>query len=754
LNKLSALALACGALFAARAAEPADVESVLGGGLRQLVQESETADAHLPAHLAQYLHTAEGEVLVHVHMNAGVDGRQQSTALAAAGLKIAAVSRLDPRRVEGYVALRDVRALAGLEGVRSVAAILRPVKFAGSVQSQAVAFEKADKAQLKGIDGTGIKIAALSDSYDACQLCRHANQDVASGDLPEGVVVLEDLAPGQGTDEGRAMMQLAYDIAPGTQLGFATAFNGLADFSNNILALREQFGADVITDDVYYFEEPMFSDGLLAQTVDKVTSEGAAYYSSAGNNGLNFYEADYSPVTWSQALSAEAAGLTNLKFEQIPPGMRPDSFHLFSGSTTKGNRMALSNTVTVVGEAQFDFQWDEPFDLDKVKTDYNFFIFDAKGNWIPPTGNDLVSYTQDINVKTDQPFEYADLKADPNRVLGDIAQSDYQIVIGKMNNGPAAHIKYGAVNANATSFYQGAPSVSGHNAARGGQGVAAMYYAIPFWPEDYSSPGPVTILFNDKGKRLATPEVRQVPQVTAADGVDNTFFGDDRDGDGHPNFFGTSAAAPDAAAVAALVLQAAGGPGSMAPADVYAVIQKTARPVPLPNMRDRANAAAGPVKLHVHGSWTRWSEYFELAFDKDGTGKVASVVLDTTGTHNLLFNTITTRFYLGSSHGVKRDDITYTVTNSGHTANLVFAQGSFVPGEHFHFGDSLYDPTELQTLEDADRMQGMTITVTMEDGTTYNGTVEAQQTLRDVNRYTGAGLIDANAAVKKVMKGN
>src|SRR5207253_917250 len=106
----------------------------------------------------------------------------------------------------------------------------------------------------------------------------------------------------------------------------------------------------------------------------------------------------------------------------------------------------------------------------------------------------------------------------------------------------------------------------------------------PYRPalEDFTSNGgALAFYFDASGNRLTTPEIRLQPKFSAVDGVDTSFFppgGTDDDNDGFPNFFGTSAAAPTAAGIAALLLEATGGPQSRTPDQVSTTLHQTTIP--------------------------------------------------------------------------------------------------------------------------------------------------------------------------------
>jgi Subtilase family len=726
----------------------AGTSAPLATGLRELAAAYDRGDPRLPQKLKLHLTDRGGDPIVKVRLMPGTDTEAVLAKLSVAGFRLQTRSTIDTSIVEGYLPLAFAHEAAAVPGVHSIRAEHRPMRRAGSVQSQAVALQKADIAQRNGFDGKGIRIAVLSDSYDACADCTiHAADDIRSGDLPkEGVTVLrgQDLGPTDGgADEGRAMLQVIHDVAPAAKLGFATAFSGEASFAENILALRKKFHADVIVDDIGYFDEPMFSDGMVSQAVNQVARDGAAYFSSAGNNGLEAFEDTYNGIPFAAARALIAAGHGNVKLDQIPAAIRPQSVHNF------GDLFGASITqrVSVVSDAVFDIQWDEPFDLGKVKTDYNVYVFDKDGNWLDPNTAPTVFYTTDDNTQTDQALEVLETVPLPTDIVGGANVSDYQIVIGSMNNGPAKHIKYIVDNALAVSERQNAPSTFGHPTATGAVGVAAMYYAIPSFPEDFSSPGPATIYFDQKGNRLRTPDVRFTPQITAADGVNTTFFipGDDPDGDGFPNFFGTSAAAPNAAAVAGLVLQAAGGSGRLSPQQIYKKLEQTATPVPLTNERWVAGTTSGPVFFNINADWTRWSREFSVNVPiLPGHHYIETITLDVAPS-GLTFNQNLNRFSVGESTGVAAADITPSVSTDSTKLTLTFKPGKFGGGDSFDFGESVFAPIQGSVQEDPDRFRGTKVIVTLDNGQTFSAPVVALPR-SPINSFTGFGLVNADLA--------
>jgi hypothetical protein len=122
-------------------------------------------------------------------------------------------------------------------------------------------------------------------------------------------------------------------------------------------------------------------------------------------------------------------------------------------------------------------------------------------------------------------------------------------------------------------------TIYGHSAAKGASAIGAAFYGdtpefgtTPPVKESFSSIGPVPILFDVNGNLVF--EVRDKPEIVAPDGTNTTFFGDvDAEGDGFPNFHGTSAAAPHAAAVAALMLDAK---PDLTPDELYSALEDTA----------------------------------------------------------------------------------------------------------------------------------------------------------------------------------
>jgi hypothetical protein len=460
------------------------------------------------------------------------------------------------RVVSGELPIEAIPQAAALTGLKG-AAPARAARSVGAVDSQADAAMRADASRLAfGVDGSGVAVGTLSDSYDCSGTATTtAADDVASGDLPAGVVVLEELGtcPG-GIDEGRAMMQLIHDVAPGASQLFHTAFGGQAGFAQGIVDL-EAAGADVIVDDVFYFAEPMFQDGIIAQAADQVVAAGVPYFSSVGNQADASYEDAFRATPKPAGFAADVSDTVH----DFDPGPGVDAVQEIV--------VEPGATVTLI------LQWDDPFASAGVGNpgasgDVDLFLTDTAGSTI-------VAQSVDDNVAGGDPVEIVQVQN------GGSAPASAGVVIGFFGGVPPGTVKYAFLGDMSVEEYATNSATGfGHPNAAGAAAVgAACYCDTPEFGQDpplreaFSSLGGVPILFDVAGNRLATPEQRPKPEITAPDGTDTTFFGFDSDGTGFPNFFGTSAAAPHAAAVAALLLDLA--PGST-PAEIYAALESTA----------------------------------------------------------------------------------------------------------------------------------------------------------------------------------
>ena len=144
-----------------------------------------------------------------------------------------------------------VAALARLDRLATLK-FARPAYFstnAGLANSQGDQAMRSDVVRVElGINGQGITVGTLSDSFNCFG---GATGDVVAGDLPPNINVLDDSFCQSATDEGRALMQLITDVAPGADQAFHSAVGGQAAFVQGILDLANA-GCDVIVDDIIY----------------------------------------------------------------------------------------------------------------------------------------------------------------------------------------------------------------------------------------------------------------------------------------------------------------------------------------------------------------------------------------------------------------------------------------------------------------------------------------------------------------------
>lgn len=523
--------------------------------------------------------------------------------LRKAGARVvAAARRLQRATVE--VLQADLPVLAAVPAVASVTPVRAPILRSfdecegGSIVSEGVGLLNVPPAREAPyeVEGEGITVGVLSDSLNQAnesvspsgQIATKEPQDILSKDLPgktntcpgqgNPVADLRDYEPGPEDenpfDEGRAMLQIVHDMAPKAELAFNSAFNGELAFAEGIENLAKpvfEGGAEakVIVDDVSYFEEPFFQDGPVAAAVDKVSGEGVTYVSAAGND--NLFDGEGNEIaSWeapeyrdSGSCPAEVAALPGLNTSHcmdFAPGPASDR--------TFGIKVEPGEVLSV------DLQWAEPWE--GVQTDLDAFLLDANGRLLTGSVEDNVSPKEGGG--TQEPVEIVQWPNESSSV------QTVQLVVNRASGSADPRLKFillqngGGVSGSEYPKSGGGdvvgPSIFGHAGAAGAIAAAAIRVGAQ-GPEPYSSRGPVTHYFGpvegtSPAAELPAPEVLSKPEVAATDCGQTTFFADEVGGVWR--FCGTSAAAPHAAGVAALLLE--DEPGS-SPAEVREALADT-----------------------------------------------------------------------------------------------------------------------------------------------------------------------------------
>jgi hypothetical protein len=426
------------------------------------------------------------------------------------------------------------------EEQQALAAQLASIATTNTVYPANVIAHGADVVQGNGIIGTGVKVCVLSDGVNSL------SAEQTAGRLPAVDVVSGQAGSG---DEGTAMLEIVHQMAPGATLGFAQGGPTITQFAANIIALRNSpHNCDIIVDDMTFFLEPAFQDGTIAQAVNTVTSSGALYFSSAANSGSlakgtsGTWEGDF--VDSGTTIGAISEGGT---------------IHSFNGSNT--------NTLTAQGGSKWEvLSWSDP--MGASCNDYDLFILNSTLTTVLASSTNNQTCSQD-------PQEYINTVTIP--AGSKIVIVNYQGMAATRALRLDTERGRLSIGTNGNTF--------GHNAAGNAVTLAAVnvstasggvFVGGPTNPvENYSSDGPRRIFYSPAGTALTPGNVLygtgggsllNKVDISAADCVASAVTG-------FNPFCGTSAAAPHAAAIAALLKS---GKPSLTPKQIRTIMYSTA----------------------------------------------------------------------------------------------------------------------------------------------------------------------------------
>jgi Subtilase family len=505
-----------------------------------------------------------GDIGVQVH-GTGPATKQQADQLKALGATVK-TSSADFAGVPGadlpnaglisaMVPFDKLDAVAALPWVATLRPSLRPAVDVGAITTEGNVLHKADQAQKQGFTGRGVKVGAISGDVD------HLAESVARGELPAGIEVLRQAD--YDDDEGTAMMEIVHDMAPSATFAYASTRDTNAEYFEAFHVLAAA-GVDMITEDIALDDEPVFQQGQGATIAERLARKGIWVSSSAGNLGGR--HGPRMPAKGTGRTPDDATG----SFTDCPTAPR-NTVNLRGTDNTQNLNLLPGAAILPT------LQWSEPRAIFPTEgqggfTDLNLYLMDAAGTTCLAVSN----ATQANGVgDTIEQFIYQNTTGAPQqvRLVVDVAGTSSARAIptldlkwraltaGVQTIDPPERIGSMNPDANYTLF---ATSSAAANAS-----VSVDPATVPL--EAFSAAGPVTLFSTTRcpgGKAGPCKGIAGGPQIswpaptwTASDGVSVSGVGPFGSGvcpatkQGDCRFFGTSAATPSAAGVAALTME-------------------------------------------------------------------------------------------------------------------------------------------------------------------------------------------------------